>query len=52
MLGFNDLATLQPAVAASWHPTKNGDMCPSDLTQFSNSIRWWQCDEGTSGRRL
>ncbi len=46
LTGFNDLATLQPVVALSWHPTKNGDVTPSEVTQFSNSMRWWQCDQG------
>lgn len=44
--GYNDLATLQPGVARSWHPTKNGSVTPSHVTQYSNSIRWWLCIEG------
>lgn len=24
--GFNDLATMNPDIAAQWHPTKNGDL--------------------------
>lgn len=44
--GYNDLATLQPRVADSWHPTKNAGVSPSDVNQYSNSIRWWLCDEG------
>ena len=26
--GFNDLATTEPALAAQWHPTKNGALTP------------------------
>lgn len=43
--GFNDLATLQPLVARSWHPTRNGSLTPSDVNQYSNSIRWWLCEK-------
>lgn len=46
LAGFNDLATLQPTVAASWHPTKNGDVTPSDVNQFSNRVCWWLCENG------
>lgn len=46
LAGFNDLATLQPLVAASWHPAKNGAVAPSHVNQFSNSMRWWLCDKG------
>jgi len=37
------LADLFPAVAAQWHPTKNGDLTPWDVTKGSNKKRWWQC---------
>ncbi|WP_104062308.1 zinc-ribbon domain-containing protein [Arthrobacter sp. 4R501] len=43
--GYNDLASLQPRVADSWHPTKNGDVSPSDVNQYSNSMRWWLCEQ-------
>lgn len=46
LAGFNDLETLQPRVASSWHPVLNGGVMPSDVTQYSNSIRWWLCNEG------
>lgn len=47
--GFNDLATLQPGVAATWHPTKNGDLTPQ-VNQYSNISRWWLCDFGHEWR--
>lgn len=46
LAGFNDLATLQPFVAASWHPTKNEGITPTEVNQYSNSMRWWLCDKG------
>lgn len=41
--GFNDLATLQPRVAAEWHPTLNGSLTPQDVTCGSAKKVWWQC---------
>lgn len=46
LAGFNDLATLRPDIARSWHPTMNDGVTPFDLNQFSNSVRWWCCDKG------
>ena len=42
--GFNDLATVNPAVAAEWHPTKNGDLTASDVTYGSAKKVWWQVE--------
>ncbi len=44
--GFNDLATLEPAVAASWHPTLNGKLTPQDVTAGSRRKVWWECPDG------
>lgn len=44
--GFNDLATLNPAVAKQWHPTKNGNLTPEQITVASGKKVWWQCDSG------
>lgn len=35
-----------PDVAKEWHPTKNGDMKPSDFTPNSGEEAWWLCPEG------
>ena len=35
MKGYNDLATVNPDLAAEWHPTKNGDLTPEDVTEAS-----------------
>jgi len=36
-----------PDVAKEWHPTRNGDVKPTDVKPGSNKRRWWQC--GTCG---
>lgn len=41
--GFNDLATIKPDLAAEWHPTKNGDLKPTDVTAASGKRVWWVC---------
>jgi hypothetical protein len=41
LLGFNDLATINPTVAAEWHPTKNGDLTPQQISTKSNKKIWW-----------
>ncbi|MEX5255065.1 zinc-ribbon domain-containing protein [Kocuria arenosa] len=43
--GYNDLATREPALAAEWHLTKNGDLTPSDVLP-GNTKRWWLCPAG------
>lgn len=44
--GFNDLATLEPKIAAEWHPTLNGDLTPEQVTIGSHKKVWWQCGSG------
>lgn len=44
--GFNDLATLEPKIAAQWHPTLNGTLTPQQVTVGSHKKVWWQCAEG------
>ena len=45
LVGFNDLQTRFPEIAAEWHPTKNGNDKPIDITPGSNKKVWWlgQC---------
>ena len=52
LVGFNDLATLNPAVAASWHPTLNGTLTPEDVTTGSRRKVWWACSEGHSWKAV
>lgn len=42
----NSLATRNPEVAAQWHPTKNGNSTPHDLTRGSQQKVWWRCIQG------
>jgi len=44
--GFNDLTTRSPAVAKQWHPTRNGDLRPDQVSAGSNTKAWWRCEEG------
>jgi len=39
----NCLATKNPNIAKEWHPTKNGDLTPYDVTCGSHKEVWWQC---------
>jgi hypothetical protein len=43
LVGFNDLNTTDPDIANQWHPTKNGDLKPNEVTKGSNKKVWWQC---------
>lgn len=45
LVGFNDLATMHPGVAAEWHPTKNGEIFPEQFTRGSSKKAWWKCDK-------
>ena len=46
LLGVNDLATKKPELAAQWHPIKNGDLTPSNLSYKSGKKVWWLCENG------
>jgi len=48
--GENDLLTLFPAIAADWHPDKNGSLTASDLLSHSNKYVWWKCRAGHEWR--
>lgn len=37
------LATLFPDIAEEWHPTKNGDLTPYDVTPGSHQEVCWKC---------
>ena len=39
--GFNDLESAKPELASQWHPTKNGDLRPTNVMQSSNKKVWW-----------
>jgi hypothetical protein len=42
----NSLATVNPALAAQWHPTKNGNLSPFDVAPSSIRKVWWKCPRG------
>lgn len=46
--GFNDLMTKRPDIANEWHPTKNDNLTPYDVMEFSNKKVWWLCPNGHS----
>ena len=52
--GFNDLETVNPELAAQWHPTKNGNLDPTQVTANSNKKVWWLCkyDDPVTGRHF
>ena len=44
--GENDIVTVAPHMAKLWHPTKNGELTPSEVTPGSSKLLWWQCERG------
>lgn len=40
------LLDVNPELAKEWHPTKNGNLTPSDVLPSSNQKVWWLCDYG------
>lgn len=45
LAGVNDLATVRPDIAAQWHPTRNGDLAPTDVVRTSHRTVWWACPD-------
>jgi hypothetical protein len=43
--GFNDLTTTEPQIAKEWHPTRNDDLKPTEVTRGSGKKIWWQCNK-------
>ena len=42
----NSLAISNPELAREWHPTKNGDLTPYNVTPGSDKKAWWKCPKG------
>jgi hypothetical protein len=42
----NSLAKLRPDIAVEWHPIKNGNLTPDDVTYGSKKLVWWLCGKG------
>ena len=52
----NSLASINPVLAKEWHPVKNDNLKPSEVTPNSNKKVWWKCHmnhswEATVGNR-
>lgn len=42
----NNLTVLDREISEEWHPTKNGELTPYDVTAGSNRKVWWICEHG------
>jgi positive regulator of sigma E activity len=42
----NSLSTLNPILSEEWHPSKNDDLTPENITVSSGKKVWWLCKEG------
>lgn len=45
LVGFNDLETVKPKLAAQWNSEKNG-LKPSEIMAGAKFLAWWKCDQG------
>ena len=43
--GYNDLQTVNPALAKEWNYEKNGRLTPVSITANSGQKVWWKCQE-------
>lgn len=39
--GYNDLLTTNSVLAQEWHPSKNGELAPSEISGGSDAKVWW-----------
>ena len=46
LIGFNDLATTHPEIAAQWNKERNGSLKPTDFTAGSGRKVYWICNKG------
>ena len=46
VVGINDLTTVRPDIVKQWHPTKNGDLKPTQVTAHNSKSVWWLCEKG------
>ncbi|MCM3252446.1 zinc-ribbon domain-containing protein [Priestia aryabhattai] len=40
------LSNTYPDIALEWHPSKNGEYSPDEISEFSNEKKWWLCKKG------
>ena len=48
--GYNDLQTVNPALAEEWNYEKNEGLTPTDVMPYSNIKVWWKCRKGHEWR--
>ena len=46
IIGYNDLATVNPKLSKEWNNEKNGELKPDMVMANSNKKVWWICNEG------
>ena len=46
LAGENDMASRFPEIASEWHPTKNGNLQPTQISPVSKRRVWWICPRG------
>lgn len=46
LVGFNDLAHINPYIAKEWNYEKNGNEIPQKYTCKSGIKVWWKCEKG------
>jgi hypothetical protein len=46
LVGFNDLASTRPELAAEWNYGKNAGLTPQDVAYGTKKIVWWKCKLG------
>lgn len=45
IIGINDLKTTHPDLCKEWHPIKNGELEPYNVSPFSKKKVWWLCEK-------
>ena len=45
LVGYNDLLTLRPDIAAEWNYEKNNGLLPQNFVPGSNKKVWWKCNK-------
>ncbi len=42
----NCLEAMQPELSRQWHPARNAELTPKDVTASAGKKVWWQCEKG------
>ena len=46
LIGYNDLSTTEPELSKQWHPYKNENITPEQVTRGCGKKAWWLCSKG------